>query len=269
MKCTAYIDPKTGIALEGEALVNASKNPDAPRCGYGLEPDDMFCPACGACAEVLARRISSTDKKRPHEKRATRLNFWCSAAAFVVIDLLWFVFFCHYYDARNGNLDHGTFLKVLGYANLFAFAYFMQTAVRRLHDIGRSGWSLSPNFFLTIVASIFIVLSILIGVPPLNPFAGNEWYAILMIIAWIAIVTNVGMIVWLGFAKGIKGNNKYGPDLLADGGNKISLRLEPFWLIVIFMVISGLELFVLPYCAKEREKQRQSYDFIERESRVW
>ena len=53
MKCTAYIDPQTGIALEGEALVTVSKNPDAMRCGYELESGDRFCPSCGIRVEAV------------------------------------------------------------------------------------------------------------------------------------------------------------------------------------------------------------------------
>ena len=37
MKCEAYIDPETNTSLDGEALAVASKNPDAPRCGYELK----------------------------------------------------------------------------------------------------------------------------------------------------------------------------------------------------------------------------------------
>ena len=48
MKCQAYINPETRIALEGEALEAASQNPDAPRCGFELSEDDTFCPSCGA-----------------------------------------------------------------------------------------------------------------------------------------------------------------------------------------------------------------------------
>ena len=48
MHCNAYIDPKTKIALKGEALMVASQNLDSLRCGRELSPDDIFCPSCGA-----------------------------------------------------------------------------------------------------------------------------------------------------------------------------------------------------------------------------
>ncbi len=45
MICDAFVDPKTGIALAGEALAN----PYTPRvrCGAGLKDGDMFCMMCG------------------------------------------------------------------------------------------------------------------------------------------------------------------------------------------------------------------------------
>lgn len=51
MKCEMPIDPNTGIALEGEALIAALRDPTSPRCGYAIEDDDVFCPSCGARVE--------------------------------------------------------------------------------------------------------------------------------------------------------------------------------------------------------------------------
>ena len=48
MKCKAPIDPATGIALEGEALEAALRDPYSPRCGQEIEDGDVFCPSCGA-----------------------------------------------------------------------------------------------------------------------------------------------------------------------------------------------------------------------------
>lgn len=51
MKCQALIDPETKIALDGEALELALKDPGAPRCRHELESADGFCPSCGARVE--------------------------------------------------------------------------------------------------------------------------------------------------------------------------------------------------------------------------
>ena len=65
MKCTTPIDPETKMALSGESLEAALNDPDSPRCGYELEPDDVFCPSCGAKVEQPASPdIQSQPKSR-------------------------------------------------------------------------------------------------------------------------------------------------------------------------------------------------------------
>ena len=52
MRCNAYIDPETGIALQGEKLKEAQwSNAVTPRCTHELSDTDVFCPACGARVE--------------------------------------------------------------------------------------------------------------------------------------------------------------------------------------------------------------------------
>ena len=67
MKCQAYIDPETKIALEGEALVNASKNPDAPRVlvfkdSYGV-PVTAFLTCAFGSMDIIDIRYYSDDKR--------------------------------------------------------------------------------------------------------------------------------------------------------------------------------------------------------------
>lgn len=183
MKCTAYIDPKTGIALEGEALVNASKNPDAPRCGYELEPGDMFCPSCGACVEISK---GST--------RVPRTTFWMSLVAWILVNSIGFGM------AENCSSKDVIPLMILGSVGLFVYVYFIKTCVRRLHDIGGSGWLIAPSVCLNVAASISMVL-----------FSKKSF----TILGWANLIVYLLMIGWLGFAKGTKGPNKYGPDPLA------------------------------------------------------
>ena len=209
MKCEALVDPETRIALAGEALAAAAKNPDAPRCGYELAPDDLFCSSCGATVE-----ISRHDNVQPvHNKRATRSAFWGSAAAFFLSNLLFFALAGENYDVMNGSLAHGIFLKILGYVGLFAYGYFIKTSIRRLHDIDRSGWLIAPSICLTIVATISTFVSV----------ACKSESVVFALLDWAAALGNLGMVVWLGFAKGTKGPNKYGPDPLSDGNAPINL----------------------------------------------
>ncbi len=49
-KCQALVDPKTGLALRGEALEAARANPKAPRCGHRVSKKARGCSKCGSPA---------------------------------------------------------------------------------------------------------------------------------------------------------------------------------------------------------------------------
>jgi len=193
MKCKAYIDPETKIALEGEALIAAFKNPDSPRCGYELGYADLFCPSCGATVEM-----SRNDNDI---KRATRSTFWVSVMALIMIKAILFALASILASIMDGSLASLMFFRMLGWVELLAYAYFFKISVRRLHDINRSGWWIAPILCLTI---IFTVLAV----------ACESESVVVEVSNWAAIIATLGMIVWLGFVKGAKGPNKYGPDPL-------------------------------------------------------
>ena len=93
------------------------------------------------------------------------------------------------------------FLRILGWVELLSYAYFIKISVCRLHDIGRSGWWIAPILCLTV---IFTVLAVVCELDSVVFGVSN----------WVTIIATLGMIVLLGFAKGTKGPNKYGPDPL-------------------------------------------------------
>ncbi len=214
MKCTAYIDPTTGIALEGEALVAALKNPDAPRCRYELEPDDRFCPSCGASVEISSGKIAEASNTPPKKNRATRAVFWGSVVLFFLTNLLYFALAGENYTAMDGSLGRGIFIKILGYVNLFAYGFYIKISIRRLHDIERSGWWIAPSICFTIIATILMIVSVIT----------ESTNVAFLVFDWVAVIVNLGMVAWLGFAKGTKGPNKYGPDPLA--GDTVFCGLE-------------------------------------------
>ena len=188
MKCRAYIDPETKIVLEGDAWEAASKIPGSPRCGYELRKDDLFCPSCGATVE-----ISLNDKDI---KRATRSTFWMSVMPLIMIKAILFAL---------ANISESLmFLWILGWVELLAYVYFVKTSVRRLHDIDRSGWWIAPSVCLIIISTVLTGVAVCCE-------SGNGFFEVFN---WVAIIVNLGMIVWLGFAEGSRGPNKYGLDPL-------------------------------------------------------
>ena len=74
MRCCAYIDPKTGIALEGKALQAALLDPNSPRCWFELGDDDVFCPSCGARVERVPQteyEVANYDLKGTRQEAGT------------------------------------------------------------------------------------------------------------------------------------------------------------------------------------------------------
>ena len=211
MKCNTPIDSETGIALEGVALETALKDPNSPRCGRELSPDDIFCPGCGAKVKSPPEQdsVAPTDAgpatccgKRKTHKRATRANLWGAAAAFFASNILYFIITGGDFDNSDGNLSRGAFLRILGYVNLLAYGYFIKTSVRRLHDMARSGWWMLPSVAFTLAATVTTVVAAVSG-------SSNVFFAFCDV---CALVFNLATVAWLGFAKGTQGPNKYGPD---------------------------------------------------------
>ena len=213
MKCSAYIDPKTGIALEGEALVNASKNSHAPRCGYELEPGDMFCPSCGAKGkECLAQSQNAfnPEPKTQRQKRATRMEYWLTMLVLVVINFFINLFCQHL--SRNftysiGGTWHGEhyfwlFWQLLG---IGTYVYFVRVCVKRLHDMNLSGWLAVPIVVCPIGMCVIYVIS------ALSSHESATWKVINLTLGAVYL----GMLLWMGFKRGTAGPNKYGSVSLA------------------------------------------------------
>ena len=187
MKCTAYIDSKTGIALEGEALANVSKKPDAPRCGYELVDDDRFCPACGrsvthtdcvratthAIAE-LADNVNNTPLGPICSKPKTFLTDWLSfrgrisrkefgqkvGLLLVAVGLIFIIgAICaaitggnhHCYDFWRGSRRGTIVTWLVNISLLIVGLSFLSILTRRIHDHGMSAWNLLLGMLLSLI----------------------------------------------------------------------------------------------------------------------
>lgn len=89
---------------------------------------------------------------------------------------------------------------------LFVFLPTLTVTVRRLHDIGRSGWWLAGYYAVAVVCSIMMVTGVvlMLGGKSSGLTLGAVGLAILMIAA-------VWMIVWMCFDSQT-GENEYGPN---------------------------------------------------------
>lgn len=107
----------------------------------------------------------------------------------------------------------GTFI---GFALLYPQIAFQ---VKRLHDMGRSGWwvlaPIGANIVLGIVA-IFAVIGNMAANPGLyenqEASAFMEALGPLIVMIVIGIIINIGWLLWLGIADSQPGRNKYGPN---------------------------------------------------------
>ncbi len=92
--------------------------------------------------------------------------------------------------------------------NLFLFIPFLSVAVRRLHDINRSGWWQLINI-LPIVITIFILAVVPPNLPPI--------INLILIISSFSII----MLIWLRWTikKGTLGPNRFGEDPLRRDDN--------------------------------------------------
>jgi len=85
-------------------------------------------------------------------------------------------------------------------------------AIKRSHDRNRSGWFL---LFLFIPIAITLVLSgIWLNLESNGSAAVEDWYWVIGCGMWIILIPAVWVLIELGFIKGTKGSNKYGPNPL-------------------------------------------------------
>jgi len=280
MKCNAPIDQETKMALVGEALEAALKDPTSPRCGQELAADDVFCSACGAKVEnkfssqrefvscdsdsiALGNCINVQSWNHYFKGRVSRRKWWM---VWLVAALFYPVGACLVFILYGGTLVLGgvefPILTSNGKAMLVIVGFIIgiftvPVAVRRLHDRGNNGKAMIPNVCFSSVLTIYYLskdstsfISSFVGacanfvdpsfVSALTISALSQKYANFIdpytsfvgacasfvdasfadasfvgaLVGIMATVYNLFLFVLLGFIRGTKGPNKYGPDPL-------------------------------------------------------
>jgi uncharacterized membrane protein YhaH (DUF805 family) len=127
------------------------------------------------------------DKYATFSGRASRSEFWWFFLFLIIVGFVLDMLF--------------PWAQLIG--NLFLFIPFLSVAVRRLHDINRSGWWQLINI-LPIVITIFILAVVPPNLPPI--------INLILIISSFSII----MLIWLRWTikKGTPGPNRFGEDPL-------------------------------------------------------
>ena len=209
MKCNAPIDQETKMALAGSALEAALNDPNSLRCGQELTADDVFCPICGArveniplsqgasvsCdsgADACEKDIIASPYCKGRSPRSELWKVWLQVALFYEVLSLVVIL-------NSERADLGK--SVLAVAGLFVCVIILPVSVRRLHDQGNSGKAMIPSVCFSFVMTLLSL-------------SGNDESSIGALVGIIAEVYNLILFVFLGFLRGAKGPNKYGPDPL-------------------------------------------------------
>ena len=210
MKCNAYIDPKTGIALEGDALKNASRTAGAVCCGYELEPDDIFCPSCGA------RVVEVTTDWWMFSGRATRKEYWNKILKIFLINI-GFLVCLGIFVVCGGDLDDSETI-IIGVMGFISNIALLPVSVRRLHDLGDSGWLLTVSPCLSIVGVVLTSIPI-------------EWFQLWCSLFLFLASCSFGLVLFvlMGFKRGTRGLNKYGPAPKVDSVSNWNTRVRFWW----------------------------------------
>lgn len=200
MRCNAPVDSVTRFAIAKDDVDSLASQGRVSRCTYELEPEDCFCPLCGAsvpsgatvefCKESEVGESDGGGGFFTFSGRSGRAEFWKVSLLVMLLGtiVIGCVFFSiadlrelQYWNGEFSRLDSRNQLAVV-LSGILGFAcgvVLLPVQVRRCHDLGFTGW--------------YLVLWWLLG---WIPYVGQ-------------IVSLVGGI-YLGFVKGTDGMNEYG-----------------------------------------------------------
>lgn len=138
------------------------------------------------------------------EGRARRKEYWMFTLFNVIFVVAAMLLDILLFGASATNPTKPRYLTML--YGLFIFLPQLSVIVRRLHDIGRSGWWLAGYYGVAIVCTIVMVIGsvLMLGGKSSGIVLTGVGFAALMIVA-------VWMLVWMCF-NSQPGENKYGPN---------------------------------------------------------
>lgn len=167
-----------------------------PNCGakisIGEENAQNFCSTCGqnlwntnnygaGSFNLITAYKSMFKKYAQFRGRSRRSEYWYAGLAnFIVVMLLYLLFIPAFVDVANyGDISNSS-IVYMGIASMLITIYgaiilvpSMALAVRRLHDIGKSGWFLLIGLIPYIGSIIIFVFMVLDSQPAENEYGPN------------------------------------------------------------------------------------------------
>ncbi len=137
------------------------------------------------------------------EGRARRKEYWMFILFNLIFSVILSIFDAIFFNAYIIPGKMGYLSSLFG---LFVFLPSLAVIVRRLHDIGRSGWWVAGYYGLTLVCTILAVIGLAMSI------AGSSTGMVLIFVGFVAIlIAAIWMLVWMCLDSQ-PGDNAYGPN---------------------------------------------------------
>ena len=210
-----------------------------PQCGTQLKAGAKFCGACGQAVDPAVATYAPNTSNTPSVEdlslfeffvkciknyanfrgRARRKEYWgfflFDFIMTLVIPLVSWILLLRVILIVGDNSPFAKVPNILGWLwYLYTFLPSLAVMIRRLHDIGKSGWNIIWLRLPTIVFMGFVVLMEIGTISEtyiLNIFNESAGCIIVGISIVMCLIIAIIELVWF-CTKGNKGGNKYGPD---------------------------------------------------------
>jgi uncharacterized membrane protein YhaH (DUF805 family) len=143
--------------------------------------------------------------------RIPRTDFWVGLVVVAVMIAL--AALLHGHRVRGGSL--GAFFGVVAAVAMLSPYCLTALAVKRLHDLDRSGWHALVLLAAFVLGAVAALAYWGLRQGDILPEARSFWTGVLYVTTGLAIAMLASLILKLGFARGSVGDNRFGPDPLA------------------------------------------------------
>ena len=191
-------------------------------CGHQIHEDAQFCPSCGAPSKPPKKKIeplpSLRNSNNPFywmkivfnrcafvEGRASRKEYFLGVLPLRIMEYIFFILIAAFIFLGDFPIEGGVIMALF---TILIFTIILTASyIRRLHDIGRSGWNL-------LVSWLFFIPAIVLDIA-LEFGYGSPLTAVIM---WTCYILRGLLELWiftLMFKKGYTKDNRFGPQPIA------------------------------------------------------